>query len=109
MSDSVKKNVVSIEAYEQTRRSPIDGPGADSLREAGRLTTERLKALLERMMDRVDDALFERAEKAENNMLQTRYFDAMRELRIIRSDISEDFIALFTTWFNEGMPRSMET
>ncbi len=109
MSDSVKKNVVSIEAYEQMRRSPIDGPGADSLREAGRLTTERLKALLERMMDRVDDALFERAEKAENNMLQTRYFDAMRELRIIRRDISEDFIALFTTWFNEGIPRSMET
>ena len=109
MPDSVQKNVVSLEAYEQMRRSPIDGPGAQSLREAGRLTTDRLNTLLERMMDRVDDALFERAEKAENNMLQTRYFDAMRELRLIRRDISEDFITLFTTWFNEGIPRDKET
>ncbi|UCE77504.1 MAG: DUF1631 domain-containing protein [Gammaproteobacteria bacterium] len=106
MSDSLQKNVVNIEAYEQMRRRPIDGPGAQTLREVGRLTSDRLETLLERMMDRVDDALFERAEKAENNMLQTRYFDAMRELRIIRRDISEDFIALFTTWFNEGIPRS---
>ena len=109
MSDPVQKNVVSIEAYEQMRRSPMDGPGAQSLREAGRLTTDRLNTLLERMMDRVDDALFERAEKAENNMLQTRYFDAMRELRLIRRDISEHFITLFTTWFNEGIPRDKET
>ena len=109
MSDSLQENVVSIETYEQMRRRPIDGPAAQTLREVGRLTSDRLETLLERMMDRVDDALFERAEKAESNMLQTRYFDAMRELRIIRRDISADFIALFTTAFSEGIPRSSES
>ncbi len=109
MSDLSPKNVVSFETYEQMRRAPMDGPGAESLREAGRLTTDRLRTLLERMMDRVDDALFERAEKAESNMLQTRYFDAMRELRIIRREISEDFASLFAKCFNEGIPRNQES
>jgi hypothetical protein len=108
MSNSSPENVVNLDAYEQMRRAPVDGPGAQPLREAGRLATDRLQILLERMMDRVDDALFERAEKAENNSLQTCYFDAMRELRIIRGDISTDFMSLFTRWFSEGVPRERQ-
>lgn len=62
------------------------------------------------MMDSVDDALFSRAEKAENNMIQTQYFDAMRELRIIRKDIENDFLTRFKTHFDRGIPRpSSET
>lgn len=103
MSDSMQKNVVSLESYGQLRRGLDDTPEKRVLREAARLASDRLHALIERMMDRVDDALFERAEKAENNALQTRYFDAMRELRIVRQDIEQDFISLFVSGFDSGL------
>ncbi|MCO6412022.1 MAG: DUF1631 domain-containing protein [Thiogranum sp.] len=108
MSDRTEKNIVNLEDYGQIRRGLGNGPGCQALRDAHKLASERLRHLIEHMMDKVDDALFSRAEKAENNMAQTQYFDAMRELRIIRKDIEEDFTALLTTRFNKGVPRSTE-
>ncbi len=42
---------------------------------------KRYGALVGSMFDSVDDALFDMAEKAENNAIQTRFFDGMREVR----------------------------
>lgn len=42
---------------------------------------KRVAALISGMFDGVDDALFDMAEKAENNSIQTRFFDGMREVR----------------------------
>jgi hypothetical protein len=42
---------------------------------------KRYGALVSAMFDSVDDALFDMAEKAENNAIQTRFFDGMREVR----------------------------
>lgn len=105
MSDSAKENVVSLDDYGQLRRGLGSGPGTQALREVRDLASTRLKQHVGRMMEKIDDALFARAEKAENNTVQTRYFDAMRELRIIRQDIEDDFIAGFNTRFNQGVPR----
>ena len=57
------------------------------------------------MMEKVDDTLFQEAKKAESNMIQTLYFDAMRELRIIRTDIEKDFSDELDTAFTRGLPR----
>ncbi len=105
MSESIKKNVVSLEDYGQIRRSIGSGPGTKALRAVRELATTALEKHIETMMDSVDDALFSRAEKAESNMIQTQYFDAMRELRIIRKDIESDFIAQFKSHFDRGIPR----
>ena len=105
MSDSAKENVVSLDDYGQMRRGLGNGPGTQALREVRDLASKQLKQHVGRMMEKVDDALFARAEKAENNVAQTRYFDAMRELRIIRNDIEDDFIAGFNARFNQGIPR----
>ncbi|WP_163832531.1 DUF1631 domain-containing protein [Spartinivicinus ruber] len=48
------------------------------------------KALAE-MFDHVDDALFDAADKAESNKVQSLFFDGMRELRIQRPQIERDF------------------
>lgn len=40
-----------------------------------------LKPIIQAYYDQLDDALFDLAEKAENNEKQTHYFDAMREVR----------------------------
>lgn len=45
------------------------------------LALGRMAGRLEALFENVDDALFDMAEKAESNMLQTHYFDGMRELR----------------------------
>lgn len=105
MSDIAKENVVNLEDYGQMRRGLGNGSAGQALREVRDLAGTRLKEHVGRMMEKVDDALFARAEKAENNMVQTRYFDAMRELRIIRQDIEDAFLAGFKARCNQGVPR----
>lgn len=108
MSDSTKRNVVNLEDFGQMRRGLGSGAGTQSLRGIRELATTTLTRDLARMMEKVDDALFTRAEKAENNMSQTQYFDAMRELRIIRKDIEEEFLTRFHNQFNQGIPRASQ-
>ena len=106
MTDRAKKNVINLGDFDQMRRGLGNGPGTQALRQVRDHASKRLEHYLERMMEQIDDALFARAEKAENNMVQTQYFDAMRELRIIRKDIETDFINGFCDRFNQGVPRN---
>ena len=104
MTGTAKKNVINLDDFDQMRRGLGNGPGAQALRQVRDHASKRLQHYLERMMEQIDDALFARAEKAESNMVQTQYFDAMRELRIIRKDIETDFINGFCDRFNQGVP-----
>jgi hypothetical protein len=108
MSDSTKRNVVNLEDFGQMRRGLGSGAGAQALRGIRELATATLTRDLARMMEKIDDTLFARAEKAENNTSQTQYFDAMRELRIIRKDIEADFLSRFHDQFNQGIPRASQ-
>lgn len=53
----------------------------------------RLQTLLGNMFEHVDDALFDLAEKAENNAAQMHYFDGMREVRKRRPMVERSFLA----------------
>ena len=53
----------------------------DLLKAARSAAMKKLAGLISSMFDGVDDALFDMAEKAENNSMQTRFFDGMREVR----------------------------
>jgi len=53
--------------------------------------TKHLTALVKRLLDNVDDALFALADKAENNTIQSMYFDAMREVRLVRERMENNF------------------
>ncbi|MBP1474701.1 DUF1631 domain-containing protein [Frateuria sp. MAH-13] len=53
----------------------------------------RLQLLLGNMFEHVDDALFDLAEKAENNAAQMHYFDGMREVRKRRPMVERSFLA----------------
>lgn len=54
---------------------------------------EQLSELLGRMFDGADDMLFQLAENADSNEDQNQYFDAMRMLRVERSNITQNFAA----------------
>lgn len=106
MTDSAYENVVKLGDFEQLRKS-TDGssPAARVMKEVRELAKKHLELSIARMMEKVDDALFSRAEKAENNQVQTLYFDAMRELRIIRKDVESSFISEYTQQFDRGTER----
>jgi hypothetical protein len=61
---------------------------------------KRIGGLIAGVFDGVDDALFDMAEKAENNSIQTRFFDGMREVRkkrpvmerLVQDNISRAFV-----------------
>lgn len=59
-----------------------------SLREKAR---QQLQGLLREYFDKVDDALFELADRANNNQDQNIYFESMREVRLRRRGIENSF------------------
>lgn len=90
MTEPTQKNVVQIEGYFKPYNA------VKLMHDCRELASRHLTASLSKMMGKVDDALFELAEKAENNSVQSLYFDAMREVRIKKKDIE----ALFCNQFN---------
>jgi hypothetical protein len=59
-----------------------------SLRDKAR---QQLQGLLRDLFDKVDDAMFELADKANNNHDQNLYFDSMREVRLRRRAMEAEF------------------
>ncbi len=75
------------------------GPRLDVAGERGGLlvavrdiASRGLQQLVGNMFEHVDDALFDLAEKAENNAAQMHYFDGMREVRKRRPMIERSFL-----------------
>ncbi len=56
------------------------------------IANRRLQQWISSMFEHVDDALFDLAEKAENNAAQTHYFDGMREVRKRRPAVERSFL-----------------
>ncbi len=61
------------------------------LRDLSERGKQRVMTLLYEMFDNTDDALFELADKADNNAEQNLYFESMREVRIQRRGIENRF------------------
>lgn len=73
------------------------------------LTLKRSHDLASTLLDNVDDALFDLAEKAESNAAQTQFFDGMREIRKRRPLLERLFGEQVARSFNEfasGQPRA---
>ncbi|WP_426414823.1 DUF1631 domain-containing protein [Aestuariirhabdus sp. LZHN29] len=107
MSQTEPPKVVSL----QSRKENLDHiqPRFQQLIQACRkITMNSTASALAQMFENIDDALFDAAEKAENNSIQTMFFDSMREIRLKRpqaerifhqeiSQLFTDFIELKST------------
>ncbi len=62
---------------------------------------QSLKTVMSEFFDQADDALFELADKAGTNQDQTAYFDAMRELRLRRKNMTVSVLQYVSSAFNE--------
>ncbi|RMG30230.1 MAG: DUF1631 family protein, partial [Gammaproteobacteria bacterium] len=94
------KNVISMNAYGRRQSDSREGRLLRACRER---MQQHLAGALKKMLGKVDDALFELAEKAENNALQSRYFDAMREVRLKRDGIEETFSRALVEGFEAAL------
>lgn len=56
---------------------------------------QQLKHALQALFDNADDTLFEMADKAQNNVDQNNFFEAMRDLRLKRKSIERGFLDKF--------------
>src|SRR5690348_11757887 len=74
------------------RQEPTERVG-DLLGAVRSIAGHRLQLLMGNMFEHVDDALFDLAEKAENNAAQMHYFDGMREVRKRRPMVERSFLA----------------
>ncbi|GLQ93228.1 DUF1631 domain-containing protein [Dyella acidisoli] len=90
-------NVVNL----SQRLDPSSGRGGDLLNAVRNISSRRLQQYIGNMFEHVDDALFDLAEKAENNAAQMHYFDGMREVRKRRPVIERGFLALVSRELND--------
>ncbi|WP_199096424.1 DUF1631 domain-containing protein [Dyella sp. ASV21] len=86
---SETSNIVSL----SQRLDPSSERGGALLNNVRDIAGRRLQILINGMFEHVDDALFDLAEKAENNAAQMHYFDGMREVRKRRPMIERSFLA----------------
>ncbi|MEP7186198.1 MAG: DUF1631 family protein, partial [Rhodanobacter sp.] len=66
--------------------------GGELLNAVRSIANKRLQQWIGNTFEHVDDALFDLAEKAENNAAQMHYFDGMREVRKRRPAIERSFL-----------------
>ncbi len=85
---SEPSNIVSL----TQRLDPSSERGGALLNTVRDVAGRRLQILINGMFEHVDDALFDLAEKAENNAAQMHYFDGMREVRKRRPIVERSFL-----------------
>jgi hypothetical protein len=85
---SESSNIVSL----TQRLDPSSERGGALLNTIRDIAGRRLQILINGMFEHVDDALFDLAEKAENNAAQMHYFDGMREVRKRRPMVERSFL-----------------
>src|ERR1700754_4188416 len=93
------QNVVDI-----SQRQGLAGGGdrlGDLLKLVRGISQKRINGLVSTLFENVDDALFDLAERAGSNAVQTEYFDGMREVRKKRQLVERVFQEQAAKNFND--------
>ncbi len=101
MSSNEQRKVVDLQSYGKQRGLPSTGEAKRVLTECRDKVAEYLVGAVAATMDKVDDTLFERADKSTSDTEQTIYFDAMREVRRRRGEVEQRCRQLFMERFAE--------
>jgi len=105
----MKQNkVVKMADHEASRQNRRKRDSRVILDECQKLAIEHLTRAFPTMLDKVDDALFDRVNQSENAADHSVYFDTMREMRLKRSDINAEFKKRFRELSEEIIQRVRE-
>ncbi|MDX1432886.1 MAG: DUF1631 family protein [Gammaproteobacteria bacterium] len=105
MSDSKLGNVVLMDTHFQRSQRGETARLSTVLKQCRDLVVDRLSLALAKVMDQLDDALFDLADRSSNNEDQALYFETMREMRLRRAGIEEGF----KRHFKEGVRSKVES
>ncbi|GAB2533674.1 DUF1631 domain-containing protein [Rhodanobacter koreensis] len=83
------------------RMDPASERVGELLNAVRNIASRRLQQWVGNAFEHVDDALFDLAEKAENNAAQMHYFDGMREVRKRRPTVERHFLSAITRSLGE--------
>jgi hypothetical protein len=107
MSDPGSENVVP---FNGAVRRESAGSALQIIGRCRTLTAHHVERCLKAMLDNTDDALFKRAEQADDDETQAEYFEAMREVRRRRSTMESEYplqlSRLFDAFLRGGAGRS---
>lgn len=98
VTNGTDNKVVDLQQRQAAQTQQFDRVG-DLIKSCRGIAQKRLALLVGALFDSVDDTLFDLAEKAENNTIQTRYFDGMREVRKKRQLVERLFQEQLTREF----------
>jgi len=99
--------IVDLQQRQATALASQDRVG-DLLKVVRGTALKRVQGLVSTLFENIDDALFDLAEKAENNAIQTQYFDGMREVRKKRQLVERLFQEQLSKIFNEFAAGKMQ-
>lgn len=98
----VGDNVVSFDqGLGNGRRRIVDARTHELVAACRVHLADTLPRLMQELFEHVDDELYQLADKSASDVLQTRYFDAMRELRKLREPIEHGFLKGQLTRFDD--------
>ena len=97
--------VVKMADHEASRQNRRKRDSRAILDECQKLAVEHLVRAFPAMLDKVDDALFDRVNQSENAADHSVYFDTMREMRLKRPDINAEFKKRFGELSEEVVKR----
>jgi hypothetical protein len=80
MSNNDTSKIVDLQQRQANQAASTDRVG-ELLKLVRTTALKRVNGLVSNLFENIDDALFDLAEKAENNTVQTGYFNGMREVR----------------------------
>ena len=93
--------VVDLQTRQVTQSLGTGDRLGELLRGVRATALKRLQGLVSTLFENIDDALFDLAEKAENNAVQTVYFDGMRKVRLKRQVVERLFQEQLGKIFND--------
>lgn len=94
----------TIAKTRHSRNGPRPAPTSGLLQECRHRVSDHLGRYMADTLERLDDALFARAGKG----AQSRYFDAIREVRLKKDTLQERFLEQVAGGFLHGIPRSSD-
>ncbi len=100
MANPANGNVFPIGDHPRAKSRLSPRESANELTQCRDLALERIARALSGMLDRVEDELFELAEKASDRDVQNTYLDARSQARAKRSEIEAAFRRHFIEFFN---------
>jgi hypothetical protein len=101
MSNPNDSNKIVDLQQRQAYQAGVGDRAGELLKSVRGTALKRIQGLVSTLFENIDDALFDLAEKAENNAVQTQYFDGMREVRKKRQLVERMFQEQLSKIFND--------